>query len=98
MIIPGLITPISDSLHTVPGQGRVLSRERLRKQATSRQTFGSVPHRTCLIAYRLGLHLPLVRLPRLRGLLTPCTSKRHCLRLLFSFRPSPQTGSYYGLC
>ena len=87
-------------LDTFPRQDHVLSRECLREQVGSPQAFGFRSRQPCFIASdtRQGFTLLSLGSPRSPRLLMRCTSKRHGLRLSFSFGPSLHTGSYYGLC
>jgi hypothetical protein len=86
-------------LDAFPRPDQIRSRERLREQTLSPQAFGFLSRRSCFIAFdtRHGFTSPSLGSPRLPGLLMRCTSKRHGLRLSFSFGPSLLVGSYYGL-
>ena len=87
-------------LDAFPRPDQVLSRERPREQVNSPQAFGFLSPQPCFITSdtQQGFTSPFLGSPRLPGLLMRYTSKRHGLRLSFSFGPSPLAGSYYGLC
>jgi hypothetical protein len=85
---------------TFPCRRHVVLRQRLREQVLWPPVRGGVPRQPGFIACTLGLGFtsPPLLTPRLRGLLMPCSTKRHAASLSFSFGPSPNRSDYYGRC